>query len=198
MKDQRKRRGRAGVASGGSDEEGRTVFQVVAAYDDLPSRNRALHLYHRIEMQLGRDYLFECSWWRFDHLCESLLREQAADEAAKANMIILSLRDAPDLPQGPRAWIDSWLPRRGVQKAALVALVAGQGPREESKAPLLPSIENVAREAQMDFFLHWVEPDAPKSSTRTAGNASSAPKSAPKPPESISSSQPTPRWGINE
>lgn len=198
MKEHRTGEAREKVALGEPGGDTRTLFQVVAAYDDVPARDRAVNLFHRLERQLGRDFELECSWWRLDHLREAPLLKQASDDAVRANMIILSLRETPELSQTSQAWIRSWVPRRGSQKAALVALVAGQKRPAKSGTPLLPSLKNVAKAAQMDFFLQWFDPASPPPATRTASHPEPAAVSPPSPPATLSTRQPSPRWGINE
>jgi hypothetical protein len=198
MKEHPRREAVVKLSVGGGGEAVKTVFQVVAAYDDAPARDRALNLFHRIEQQLGGDYEFESSWWRLDHLRETPLLEQAADDAIRANMIILSLRETPELPPTSKAWIRSWLSRRGSQKAALVALVAGEHREKRDEAPLLPSLESVAREAQMDFFLQWFDPASPQSLPQNTAGADPVPAGSPDSSPLLSTRQPMPRWGINE
>src|SRR5213594_2896872 len=54
-------------------------FDLVVAYEDLATRNRALLLYDHLSEQLIDEYDFQCTWWKLDHLCSQTLREQAAD-----------------------------------------------------------------------------------------------------------------------
>ena len=76
---------------GGSPWAPKYPFDLLVAYDDVATRNRALQLYDRLTKKLADDYDFKCTWWKFDHLRDTALREQAADAAAEANMIILSI-----------------------------------------------------------------------------------------------------------
>ena len=99
-------------------------FDLVVAYEDRATRARALQLYDHLAGQLLDDYDFKCAWWKFDHLGDPSLREHAVDDAADANMIVLSVQGQRDLPAIGRAWIEDWLPRRDNRKSALVALVA--------------------------------------------------------------------------
>ena len=43
-------------------------FDLVIAYEDNPTRDRAMLLYDRIAQQLLDDYDFQCAWWKLDHL----------------------------------------------------------------------------------------------------------------------------------
>ena len=173
-------------------------FDLVVAYEDTSTRNRALHLYDHLAQQLLDDYDFQCSWWKFDHLSDATLRQQAADSAAEANMIVLSLHARNDLLPVHKAWIEDWLPRRDNRKAALVALVAGIDRPESGAGPMLAYLQKSARQAHMDFFTHAF--DLP----RSAGEVSPqkimerASTMTPLLQGILHQRVPLPRWGINE
>ena len=46
--------------------EPKMPFDLVVAYEDRATRNRALHLYDHLAQQLLDDYDFKCAWWKFD------------------------------------------------------------------------------------------------------------------------------------
>lgn len=184
-------------------------FDLVVAYEDSETRNRALHLYDHLAQQLLDDYDFQCAWWKFEHLADTRLGQQAADSATSANMIILCLHTRSELPAVVQKWIEDWLPRRDNRKAALVALLGGPEEARESAEPMLTYLRRVARTGHMDFFDHAFDLSLP---TRRVSVPSmpeppripvvSAPAAVV--PSSLPSAQrmhhqvPTPRWGINE
>src|SRR5436190_1105808 len=100
-------------------------FDLVVAYEDSETRKRTLHLYDHLAQQLLDDYDFQCSWWKFDHLTNPTLRQQAADSAVDANMVILSIRAHKDLPPTHKLWLEDWISRRHHRTAALVVMIAG-------------------------------------------------------------------------
>ncbi len=173
-------------------------FDLVVAYEDTDTRNRALHLYDHLAQQLLDDYDFQCSWWKFEHLANSVLQQEAADSAADANMVILSLRAHRELPAVQKAWMDDWIHRRHHRKAALVVMIADTNQPERDAAPVLGYLRNAARIGRMDFFLHGFE--LPK--------ANSEFPDTPMPDRVFSMAQPlhgtlshkspVQRWGINE
>jgi hypothetical protein len=180
-----------------SEWEPKYPFDLVVAYEDSVTRDRALHLYDHLAQELLDDYDFQCSWWKFDHLANSTLRQQSADSAAEANMIILSLHAHREMPASHKAWIESWLPRRDGRKSALVTLITGQAPEKDS-TPMLTYLHRVARAGKMDFFPHGF--DLPRAQReRSAQQITDQARAATHlVPEILQQRMPVPRWGINE
>ena len=184
-----------------SEWEPKFPFDLVVAYEDALTRERALKLYDHLAQQLLNDYDFQCSWWKFDHLQNTTLRSRAADAAVEANMVILSLRARPELSPVQRAWMEDWLPRRDNSKAALVALIAGSGKPENEAAPMLTHLQNAARQGRMDFFTQGYDASQAKQDslvdqvdqiTKRTGVVTPVVHQILQQPMS------TPRWGINE
>jgi hypothetical protein len=173
-------------------------FDLVVAYEDLETRNRALHLYDHLAQQLLDDYDFQCSWWKFDHLSNPTLRQQAADAAVEANMVILSIRAHEELPRTQQLWLEDWVSRRHHRKAALVAMIAGTNTPERKAAPALAYLQNAARLARMDFFTHGFElPSSPREAS-IAQLAAQTPVATPLLQDTLQHQSPVLRWGINE
>jgi hypothetical protein len=101
------------------------TFNLVVAYDDVATRNRALQLCDRLTKQLLGDFDFKCTWWKFDQLRDATLRERAVDSAAEANMIILSSHANKELPNSVKTWTETWLARKDQGKRTLLTLIDG-------------------------------------------------------------------------
>jgi hypothetical protein len=174
-------------------------FDLVVAYEDLETRNRALHLYDHLAQQLLGDYDFQCSWWKFEHLTNATLRQQAADAAVEANMVILSIRAHDELPRAHKLWLEDWISRRYHRKAALVVMIAGTSTTGHEAAPALAYLQNAARLARMDFFTHSFElPSAPRDAS-IAQRAAQTPAATPSLLQGLLQHRsPVLRWGINE
>lgn len=180
-------------------------FDLVVAYEDAQTRNRALRLYDHLAQQLLDDYDFQCSWWKLDHLANTTLRQQASDAAEQANMIILCVHGQNGVNPAHQSWIEEWLPRRDGRKSALVAMVGGSddtGSPEETAATV-DYLKRAARRAGMDFFDHTFAVELPtrELSMRPPAPAVDSPRQA-TPVTLIHPllyhQMPTPRWGINE
>jgi len=173
-------------------------FDLVVAYEDTDTRNRALHLYDHLAQQLLDDYDFQCSWWKFDHLTNHALCEQATEAAVDANMVILSLNARRELAPAHKTWMEGWVPRRAHRKAALVTLIAGAGQPERDTPSMLAYLQNAARLAHMDFFPHSF--DLPKPTLQWSPDplAERARVVTPFLQDSLHQTLSIPRWGINE
>jgi len=178
-------------------------FHLLVAYEDPGTRDRALHLSHHLSKQLAADYDFHCSWWKFNHLANTILHQQAAHAATEANMIVVAVQARATPPPIQAEWLRSWLPRRSKNKAALVALVATPETGQPSDvAKTTEFLQALAKSAGMDFFNHSFELPklpAPVASVPTA-RAAEVPVGAPSHVANPSSHfrMPIPRWGINE
>lgn len=141
------------------DWEPKYPFDLVIAYEDDATRNRAMLLYDRLAQQLLDDYDFQCAWWKFAHLREGSLMERATDDAIEANMIILSLDTAKGLTRWAREWIEAWVPNKIGTKSALVALQTLPAPPASQHPALTSQLHQYARQARMDLFLHSGDTD---------------------------------------
>ena len=173
-------------------------FDLVVAYEDTETRNRALHLYDHLAQQLLDDYDFQCSWWKFGHLSNATLRQQAADAALDANMVILSLRVREEFPRAHKLWLEDWISRRHFRKAALVAILAGSNSSEREAGRMLAYLQNAARLARMDFFNHTFELPQPPREMPVAQLAAQVPLATPFLQGLLQQRSPVSRWGINE
>ena len=194
---------------------GRSSFDLVVAYEDAATRHRALHLSHHLSQQFADDHEFHCSWWKFDHLANRVLREQAAHAAAHANMIVLAVNARPKLPALQAEWIESWLPLRRLHRTrsvngalvALVALMTGTEPTIAAEVrQTTEQLRQIADAARLDFFAHAFELPTPLPAATTAEILENA-----TPREIVTQANlgalsagnphfkmPIPRWGINE
>jgi hypothetical protein len=170
-------------------------FDLVVAYEDETSRNRALALSDRLAADLRDDHDLQSSWWRLDFLQHPQLLERAVDAAVNANMILVSLRQSKELPFPARAWLDSWIERKDGHNCALVALLEGAAGRRET-CPVLSQLHSAARRAQMSFFSHLFPPPGPAGSVATLNQRETTVTALLQ--GILRHRGGVPRWGINE
>jgi hypothetical protein len=173
-------------------------FDLVVAYEDTATRNRAVQLYDHLAQQLLDDYDFQVSWWKLDHLESPRLYEQAATAAAEANMVIISLRGDQHLPAVFNQWLQSWISRKDSQKSALVVLLGATGQTVTDARQLHAHLQQAARQAKMDFFAHAYELAEPDLPYTTASLNRRAEAVTPLLDEILQQPTSIPRWGINE
>ena len=109
-----------------------------------------------------------------------------------------SLHARPELLPVHRTWIEDWLPRRDNRKAALVALIAGDGEPESQAAPMLAYLQRAARLARMDFFNHAFDLPRPERELSVQQITERARAVTPLLQDILHQRMPIPRWGINE
>ena len=99
-------------------------FNVMLAFDDDVTASRADKFLGLLERHLkdepGR---LLHQWWNIDILAFTSMGELAALEAAAADMIILAIRDADELPGVVAVWIKQFLGRRKGRPGALLAML---------------------------------------------------------------------------
>lgn len=173
-------------------------FDLVIAYEDTTTRNRALSLYDHLAQQLLDDYDFQCTWWKLGLLNNASLQEQASDAAAEANMVVVSLRAAPEISETARRWTESWMTKRGNQKSALVTIIAGDHEASRQVCPIQAYMRKVARAANMDFFAHRFDAPDPRMPFLRPTLADRATLVTPLMEEILDHKFSFPRWGINE
>ncbi len=180
--------------------EPKMPFDLVVAYEDRATRNRALHLYDHLAQQLLDDYDFKCAWWKFDHLSDPSLRDHSIDDAAQANMVIVSLHARPEIPEEHKRWVESWLALREQRKCALVAMVGDGEQASVDSSSLISWLRNAARLGHMDFFNHSFGVSTGQSQAGVGRQGISPGNTTPLNLTAGLPGQPIPdsRWGINE
>lgn len=129
------------------------VFHVVVAYEDLDTGQRAMELYSELLRRLGPAFLFHNHVWKFTVLRNAKMQQLAADEAASADVIIISTHENGECPPELKAWVDLWASRRRLGQCALVVLSDSNPP--DSLPPsteMRVYLKEIARRTRMDFF----------------------------------------------
>jgi len=186
--------------AGPSDLETNPSFNVVVAYEDVETGKHAKESYDFVAESLGRECRSASQMWKFEVLGIPQLRELAAEDAAMADLIMISCRGEADLPVGVKTWIDLWL----AEKGNVIALAALFGPPvgQARQAPAIRAyLAEVAKRGRMQFF---AQPDEwPRKRDPQLQFGSPRPSALDEEAFSMlpGTAQPDrhfPRWGINE
>src|ERR1041385_735669 len=94
---------------GTPDVEFSPSFSVVIAYEDFDTGKHAKKIYDYLAEHLKHEIQFTHQMWKFDVLAVSKLREMAAKDAVRADIIIVSAHGGADLPSEVKAWTEQWL-----------------------------------------------------------------------------------------
>jgi hypothetical protein len=144
------RAGKARVRQDGV--QSKPVLDVLLLYEDLCTALRAKRSLDRLSNQLGVETRCCARLWRLDLLGESLLAEQAAVEAAAADVIILSVHGHHELRAETRAWLSRWLALKADRPYALAALLDPEPSGSDRDRPVLAYLKRIVRAAHADFF----------------------------------------------
>ncbi len=94
------------------------------------------------------------SIWKFDLLSISSLRKIAAEEAAAADLIIVSAHSPGNLADTVREWIEMGLAQRTHRPGALALLLDETGDGKFDQFPVAAWLNERATQAGMEFFAH--------------------------------------------
>jgi hypothetical protein len=128
-------------------------FKIAVVYQDKLMRSWAMQMCGPVARRAGTEYVKD-TWHDVNSLHDPQILIQAVHAALAADVIVVAVHAAEELPSELCAWIDVWLPRRSARAGAVVALVGVAG------APAAPAIrtqrylQTVAHQAQLDFVLH--------------------------------------------
>lgn len=135
-----------------ASHSGNHALRVVVVYDDTVSEVWAARLCHQAAQCVGPEHLDIRLWWMGSLTQRDILR-RAAQAATQADVLAIALRAAEELPVALGEWIDAWLPRRGGQSGALVALIDRPGESFFSSSRTNEYLQAVALQAGLEFML---------------------------------------------
>lgn len=127
------------------------ALNVVIVYEDSLTRELATDLWGRVTDLIGEDSI-RLQFWRIADLIETALFPRAVEHAVEADVIIVSVRAAAELPLNLYVWVDAWLPRRRLSSGALAALIGIPDNLENPSDRICEYLESVAKRAAMDFL----------------------------------------------
>lgn len=82
-------------------------------------------------------------------------RAAAAREAARADMVIVSTREAAEIPAHMKQWLNEWTQQRSSEEGALVAVLNRAKKRKKAnrvETPVRDHLAGLAEQMHMDFF----------------------------------------------
>ncbi len=94
--------------------------------------------------------------WLLGELRTPQLRAIAAEEAARAHLVMVSFHDSGYLPEELRSWIESWVGRKGSNPIVLVAIF--DPVYRGSTNQMLLFLKQTAKRGKMEFLVESAAP----------------------------------------
>ena len=132
-------------------------LEVLILYEDYGTGLRAKRSLDLLPARFPAKAHWSTKLWRIELLSDPLLKEQAAREAAAADVLILSLHGRSTLPAGLREWLTCWLGHKPSRPCAMGVLLDAEQGGQGGKNPVIACIQQVAAIAGSDFFYGFSE-----------------------------------------
>jgi hypothetical protein len=137
------------IAARGSGYE----FKIAVVYQDTLSQSWAIQMCRPVRQKFGGENV-ESTWHSVHSLSDPEILVEAAQAALAADVIVIAIHAADELPPELCAWIDVWLPRRLARVGALAALIGVTGEPAPQAVRTQEYLEAVARRGLLDFLPH--------------------------------------------
>jgi len=131
------------------------TFRVVIVYEDFRTAAQAKRAYDFLAANLTHEWQLTSQMWKFELLRIPELRDMAAEDAAMANLIIVSCHGDQELPADVTDWVEMWQGDKG-EPVALVALFDRPPEQAQHARTTQAYLERVAKRGRMEFFT-WPE-----------------------------------------
>ena len=136
-----------------SETEPGYALNVAMVYQDALTRKWATEVCDQVTRLAGKDAV-HCSQWEISRLNDLCVLKDAILMTMVADVILVSIYDAEELPKDFRAWMDAWLARRYLPTGALIALISVPGELSaQTKKTARDYLRAVARKGRLDFLL---------------------------------------------
>ena len=127
-------------------------LKVAVLYQDAPTCKWAMQIRDQMARLAGSGVVRSNSWEIGsmndpDVLMEAILKTMVAD------VILVSIYDAKEVPVDFNVWVDAWLPRRCQPMGALIALISVLGQPDDQTNITRNYLRAVARKGHLDFLL---------------------------------------------
>jgi len=133
-----------------ASEEFGSALNIAGVYQDIVTREWAIQSYLRATQLAGEDHVHN-SWYDVSALSDPEVLMDAVFAARAADVIVISVYAADELPLNLYAWIAAWLPRRVSRAGALAALVGVNEPLDPQSVRTIGYLQAVAFRGQLDF-----------------------------------------------
>ena len=128
------------------------ALNIAMVYQDALTRKWATQVCDQVTRLAGKDAV-HCTQWEISRLNDLCVLKDAILMTMVADVILVSIYDAEELPKDFRVWMDAWLARRYLPTGALIALISAPGELSAQTKPARDYLRAVARKGRLDFLL---------------------------------------------
>lgn len=126
------------------------ALKIAGVYQDSITREWARQMCHPVTQVIGEEWVRN-TWYRVNDLCDTGILLDAVQTALRADVIVVSIHAADELPVELYTWIDAWLPRRPPRVSALTAVIGVTGRPGIQAVRTEEYLHAVARRGQLEF-----------------------------------------------
>lgn len=126
-------------------------FNIVVVYQDALTQSWAMQMCGPVAEKFGAENV-QHTWHDVNSLGEPGILLAAVRAALRADVIVVSVHAADELPLELYAWITAWLPRRISRVGTLAALIGVARQPDSQAVRTHQYLQAVARRGQLDFI----------------------------------------------
>jgi hypothetical protein len=135
------------------DELGHPL-KVAFTYQDAVTRQWGLEMYRQVAQLFGADHIHDTWWNSTSLLSDPKLLQDAVLAATLADVMVVAVHAAEELPLDLYVWIDAWLPRRLQRRGVFLALIGARDQLDTGLCHALDYLQAVARKGNLDYVPH--------------------------------------------
>ena len=128
-------------------------FNITVVYQDALTRSWARQICGPVAQKFGADSV-QHSWHDVGSLNDPAKLIEAVRTTLAADVIVVSVHAAEELPMALYVWITVWLPRRRARNGTLAALIGMAGASGSHAVRTQKYLQAVARRGQLEFTPH--------------------------------------------
>ncbi|MEQ2010087.1 MAG: hypothetical protein ABMA26_25165 [Limisphaerales bacterium] len=128
------------------------ALRVVIAYNEMAAGKRAIRVMTDLGKSLGEAVEFHPLPWSFDLLSDTDWGEVAANDAIKADILIIATSSEQPLPTVVERWATDAISKKRGTPAAVVALFGPEEKPDGRSSSRMEAIRAAAHRAELAFF----------------------------------------------
>ena len=130
----------------------KAAWSVVVLYDDAAARERAVEFCDQLVERFWARFQFAVNWCSLTQIQEPGPAKEAAEKAARADLVVFSTTPEGDIPLPVKGWLESWLRQRCEREGMFVGLLDPAESPQASEGPKHRFLRDAAHRAAMDYL----------------------------------------------